>query len=366
MRTRWLFNDCQPLDLVNIHLFHDVSNLVAMEATPSPYAQNRQRALEYTLESLSKQLGSSSINKQSLEGNELKSGISSQQTAATTSPKKNELREDVPLFIFGDFNFRLDTNRVIKRITDGVSPVVRKSPDGNEVVEFVYHRKTSQTDESSQQNLASSTSLPVEGKEDFKTCREQNETSERTNTQVDGTFIDNKGEGVVMTVGKKLFDFERLDETFRATKNTEWLLELDNELDSFRKKLHEFKISFSPSYPFKEDKTGGYSYMKTRCPAWCDRILFNEAGSRIIFSKSIKETESTIDSEKKIDILQKDGDVIYKLMGNSVPMGDHKPVFLFCILNMASEQKPNHTICKTDDPTSSTHQQTISGNVEVV
>lgn len=139
-----------------------------------------------------------------------------------------------------------------------------------------------------------------------------------------------------MTVGKKLFDCENLDETFRATKNTEWLQELDNELDSFKSKLLEFKISFSPSYPFKEDITGGYSYMKTRCPAWCDRILFNPAGGNMIYSKNLNQSNKMMDSEKRIEILQKNGDVMYRLMGNSVPMGDHKPVLLYCKLNISS------------------------------
>lgn len=365
MRTRWLFNDCQPLDLVNIHLFHDVSNLVAMEATPSPYAQNRQRALEYTLKSLSRQLESGSNNNQKLETGERQSKLDffyKQSDGATSLKESGESEKEVPLFIFGDFNFRLDTNKVIKRITDGVSPVVKKSPD-NEVVEFVYHRRTSQADEVTQQDLLSSTSLQ---EENLEACNESDVIAEHNVPRDSLSCLNEKREGVVMTVGKKLFDFERLDETFRATKNTEWLLELDNELDSFRKKLHEFKISFSPSYPFKEDKTGGHSYMKTRCPAWCDRILFNDAGSRIIFSKNIKETESTIDSEKKIDILQKQGDVIYKLMGNSVPMGDHKPVFLYCILNMSSEQMPAFNLYKTDGAAPSSTRQQISGDVEVV
>lgn len=306
MRTRWLFDGNQPLDLVNIHLFHDASNLVAMETTPSPYAQNRQKALEFTLERISAPL-EGAISK------------TSQQ-----HPNSLSQNNQVPLFIFGDFNFRLDTNKVIQRITEGVSPIVKRSADSNEVLEFIYHRRLSD-------QATSNNSSYVEE------VREEKAEAAAFRKREDGRYrIDIEGGGVVMTVGKKLFDCENLDETFRATKNTEWLLELDNELDSFRSQLLEFKISFSPSYPFKEDTTGAFSYMKTRCPAWCDRILFNTAGSNIIYSNNPKTRQPDIDSEKRIELLQRGGDVIYRLMGNSMPMGDHKPVLLYCQLNLNS------------------------------
>lgn len=308
MRTRWLFDDSQPLDLVNIHLFHDASNLVAMETTPSPYAQNRQKALEFTLERISAPLEDG------------KTATSQQQHSST----KSQDADEVPLFIFGDFNFRLDTNKVIQRITEGVSPIVKRSADSNEVLEFIYHRRPND-------RATSNNSSYVEE------VREEKAEAAAFRKKEDGRYrIDIEGGGVVMTVGKKLFDCENLDETFGATKNTEWLLELDNELDSFKSQLLEFKISFSPSYPFKEDTTGAYSYMKTRCPAWCDRILFNAAGSNIIYSSNPKLRQTDIDSEKRIELLQRGGDVMYRLMGNSVPMGDHKPVLLYCQLNLNS------------------------------
>lgn len=37
-------------DLVNIHLFHDASNLVAWERSPSVYSGTRQKALGYVLD----------------------------------------------------------------------------------------------------------------------------------------------------------------------------------------------------------------------------------------------------------------------------------------------------------------------------
>lgn len=49
LRTRWKFGDV-ILDLVNIHLFHDSCNLIASSAFPSPFALNRFRTLNYTLD----------------------------------------------------------------------------------------------------------------------------------------------------------------------------------------------------------------------------------------------------------------------------------------------------------------------------
>lgn len=37
------------LDLVNIHLFHDASNLVACNSSPSIYSANRKNALRYVI-----------------------------------------------------------------------------------------------------------------------------------------------------------------------------------------------------------------------------------------------------------------------------------------------------------------------------
>lgn len=36
------------------------------------------------------------------------------------------------------------------------------------------------------------------------------------------------------------------------------------------------------SYPFCEDVNDGLSYMKTRCPSWCDRILMSQSAKNII------------------------------------------------------------------------------------
>lgn len=44
------FCPCSAFDLVNIHLFHDASNLVAWETSPSVYSGIRHKALGYVLD----------------------------------------------------------------------------------------------------------------------------------------------------------------------------------------------------------------------------------------------------------------------------------------------------------------------------
>lgn len=83
MRTRWDLHGTQ-FDLVNIHLFHDASNLIAFECneSPSPYCKNRQNALKYTLDRFI--------------GDEF---------------------EKLPIFIFGDLNFRLNISKIVRKLT---------------------------------------------------------------------------------------------------------------------------------------------------------------------------------------------------------------------------------------------------------
>lgn len=79
LRTRWNIEGT-TIDLINIHLFHDASNLASCEQSPSVYCKSRRRALVHTLERIHK------------------------------DPDNNL----VPFFMFGDFNFRCDTDGVVK------------------------------------------------------------------------------------------------------------------------------------------------------------------------------------------------------------------------------------------------------------
>ncbi|XP_064630080.1 inositol polyphosphate-5-phosphatase A-like isoform X2 [Lineus longissimus] len=219
IRTRWMLNN-SVFDLVNIHLFHDASNFVSMESSPSSYVNYRQRALEHTLNRL-----------------------------------ENDSLENVPMFMFGDFNFRLDMYHLTKRLTDKTTVHSTKNKK-NELSQLIYKDTTN-------------------------------------------------SEKMVLTVEKKAFDHH--DQHHELFAKERWLQDYDLELRAFHDRLHEFEVTFPPSYPYSEDVDDGTSYMKTRCPAWCDRIVLN------------RSAQDCITTSMPID---------YSMIGPTVCMGDHKPIYL--------------------------------------
>merc|ERR1719510_2221052 len=72
-------------DLVDVHLFHDADNMLSFGNGPSVFSNNRQKALLYTLSKIGEN-GSSQI------------------------------ADGIPFFIFGDFNFRLNGQKVIEKL----------------------------------------------------------------------------------------------------------------------------------------------------------------------------------------------------------------------------------------------------------
>ena len=195
MRTRWNLNGT-VFDLINIHLFHDASNFVAMESCPSVYCKNRQKALEHTLKRFHTD----------------QYGI-------------------VPFFVFGDFNFRTDTQGVVKKLSQGLNAVKVPSSKNTD------HAKLQYRDESSQE--------------------------------------------VVLTLGKKEFSHQDHQKLFVGDES-EWLREFDRELESFSGQLFEFPIRFPPSYPYVEDSERGEMYMQTRCPSWCDRVFLSSSARVLV------------------------------------------------------------------------------------
>ncbi len=90
------FSSLSIFDMVNVHLFHDASNLLAVEQSPSVYSQFRKNALEYTLRRYN---GKFSFP---IHSNFF------------VSLPLNPSDASVPYAIFGDFNFRLDAHRLLQ------------------------------------------------------------------------------------------------------------------------------------------------------------------------------------------------------------------------------------------------------------
>ncbi|XP_055587738.1 uncharacterized protein LOC129740150 isoform X2 [Uranotaenia lowii] len=122
----------------------------------------------------------------------------------------------------------------------------------------------------------------------------------------------------VLTVGKKEFNH-----TDQSTFKQSWLRHFDRELESLRSILYEYPITFPPSYPYEEDPGQPGSYMATRCPAWCDRILISPAARRLI--EGIDEREN---GKHQLTMARGGVEPSYGIIGEDVCMGDHKPIFL--------------------------------------
>uniref|UniRef100_A0A8C1PRG0 inositol-polyphosphate 5-phosphatase n=1 Tax=Cyprinus carpio TaxID=7962 RepID=A0A8C1PRG0_CYPCA len=105
MRTRWLIHN-QGLDLVNVHLFHDASNLIACNSSPSVYSANRKKALRYVINRISDN---------------------------SSSP--------LPFFLFGDFNFRLDTLSLVQNLSMSADIMTVKNGSSNEVEKIICEEK---------------------------------------------------------------------------------------------------------------------------------------------------------------------------------------------------------------------------------
>ncbi|XP_078039774.1 uncharacterized protein LOC144471528 [Augochlora pura] len=123
LRTRWNISGT-IFDLINIHLFHDASNFIAMETFPSVYSKTRRRALEHTLDRF-----------------------------------HNDKYPNVPYFLFGDFNFRTDTAGVIKKLTEDTQER-RLSTKGN-ISKLQFHNKDDDL-------------ILTLGKKEFSHCEHQN------------------------------------------------------------------------------------------------------------------------------------------------------------------------------------------------
>ncbi|XP_043102824.1 inositol polyphosphate-5-phosphatase A [Puntigrus tetrazona] len=205
MRTRWLIHN-QGLDLVNVHLFHDASNLIACNSSPSVYSANRKKALRYVINRISD---------------------------SSYSP--------LPFFLFGDFNFRLDTLSLVQNLSVSADIQTVKKDSSNEVEKII--------------------------------CEEKDN--------------DHK---VLLHIETKLFAY--LHQAAFRENNGKELLKYDKEISEFHDVITEEEIRFPPSYPYSEDYTKPTQYMNTRCPAWCDRILMSHSAADIIHRR--REGESGV------------------------------------------------------------------------
>ncbi|CAK8688892.1 unnamed protein product [Clavelina lepadiformis] len=101
-RARWRINN-KVIEFVNIHLFHDDSNLVSMKSTPSPYTSYRKRALKFVMQRL----------------------------------KELYPTDEGVCFICGDFNFRLDVKSLVQKLCPSSKQQVVRAPTDDEIIRIL-------------------------------------------------------------------------------------------------------------------------------------------------------------------------------------------------------------------------------------
>lgn len=84
---------------------------------------------------------------------------------------------------------------------------------------------------------------------------------------------------------------------------TNWHQYREDDQEPKQYALKELPIEFPPTYPWSEDPAASNSYMKTRPPAWCDRVLMNDTAFEAVIN------------DKKAS---------YSCIGLKTCMGDHK------------------------------------------
>ncbi|CAL9687343.1 unnamed protein product [Knipowitschia caucasica] len=151
----------------------------------------------------------------------------------------------LPFFLFGDFNFRLDSKLVIESLCSSATPQTDRLADSEEV--------------------------------DRITFRETENDRQ-----------------VLLRLEKKGFHFVNQD-VFRENNGTS-LLKYDKEMSVFKDQLSELEISFPPTYPYSEDSRQGKQYMTTRCPAWCDRVLMSPSARDLVFKPENEEKSIVYDN----------------------------------------------------------------------
>uniref|UniRef100_A0AC35U459 Inositol-polyphosphate 5-phosphatase n=1 Tax=Rhabditophanes sp. KR3021 TaxID=114890 RepID=A0AC35U459_9BILA len=267
LHTKIEFNG-EPINLVNVHLFHDDSN-IACHQNPNLYSNNRANAMNYVLNYINDNKG----NKESY-------------------------------YIFGDFNFRLNLKTFLEKITQKtlahhISPL----DEGSKINGFNLHAPVTHS--------CSNSSVEMTDNESKSNFTKSGRVSESICTiaaiefRPDPCIKKSKlfDAEVVLRIEKKRFLYV---DPQSLIKNWHQYLTDDHEVAMY-KDLHECQISFPPTYPWSEDPDQFSNFMETRPPAWCDRILMNN----FAWSK-----------------LQNVSQLSYDSVGKEYCMGDHKPVYL--------------------------------------
>ncbi|KAL3117466.1 hypothetical protein niasHT_003214 [Heterodera trifolii] len=245
LHTRWKIGS-RVFDFINIHLFHDESNLNFTE-NPNEYSANRQKALEQTLHRFE------GFNGGTLEG-------------------------ESNCFLFGDFNFRLNLGSFVKKLTGQASEreVVIAGADKESVA-----RGHSVSDSSSCGGNASP-AVRTDDSEDSGLARTTHSTSSSESEEIRISSCEDLEQKAEETDTLKM-RFEYCDPNWLIG---EWKAYREDDCEPKMYQLRECRIDFAPTYPWSEEPNCPKQFMNTRPPAWCDVCCLTKTRWLISFSET--------------------------------------------------------------------------------
>ncbi len=279
LRSRWRLRGT-AVDLVNVHLFHDASNLVSVEAAPSVYCSHRHMALGHLLDHLA-------------------------EDAAGHSR--------LPFFVFGDFNYRLEGKDVLKRLTRGLSRV-EGAPEGpGPSGDGSVHPLSSSDDLLQYVDQGNAQVVLSIGKKEFR---------------LQGPCLGN-----AFTRGWQ--EWRKYDRELSLGAG-ERLEEMPLNFPPTYPFVEDPGEGGGGGGP-------GSAYMETRCPAWCDRVLLSHPARALLATKEkgggggggggAEETDYDVVGR---DACMGDHKPVYLRFRLKAGAGDHQPAAANCHFEKAA------------------------------
>jgi len=240
------------LNFMNLHLFHDADNTVsASQPFPSEYTRKRAAAAAEAIEKTAKIIDGILVHDDNVN-----------DTTGTTSDTADPPPAP-PLFLFGDFNLRLDACR-LKGFLQRQKPRKRKRPDEEASTVIRLERKR--------------VHAPPEVWRFLRTAR--NWPSLKDEFDSDAAYIrgvvEEKTGSVLEELPVRFGPTYLLDDdpsTARAASNEEPNRSCGTEDDEEERNSNEMHGDAAAL---------GASYQTTRFPAWCDRVWYNKSGKDLL------------------------------------------------------------------------------------
>lgn len=259
------------LNFMNLHLFHDADNTVsASQPFPSEYTRKRAAAAAEAIEKTAKIIDG-------ILAHDANDNSNDNDTTETTSGTVDRPPAP-PLFLFGDFNLRLDAHR-LKGFLERQKPRKRKRPDEETSTVIRLERKR--------------VHAPPEVWRFLRTAR--NWPSLKDEFDSDAAYI----RGVVEEkTGSVLEELPvRFGPTYLLDDDPSTIPTVSNEEPNHSCSTENEDEERSSNEMHGDDAALGASYQTTRFPAWCDRVWYNKSGKELLMGWEQNNDGSSISND---------------------------------------------------------------------